>query len=151
MYKLIQLHNYYTQLKKQYLQHNTIINRIQSKENISATVNKISNHAKTTLSIQGWWYRCIKYQVFLEVFTSASTDTWKQCSMSIHNQGCLEGGGGGSWGILPWAPFCLWAPKRLIYSNRTVKYSIKAVTTYILPWAPQALWAALFIIKRLSS
>ena len=30
-------------------------------------------------------------------------------------------------------------PKRSIYSNRTVKYSIKAVTTYILPWAPQAL------------
>ena len=51
--------------------------------------------------------------------------------------------GGGNWGILPWAPLCLWAPKRSIYSNRTVKYSIKAVTTYILPWAPQALSAAL--------
>ena len=37
----------------------------------------------------------------------------------------------------------LMGPKRLIYSNRTVKYSIKAVTTYILPWAPQALSAAL--------
>ena len=42
-------------------------------------------------------------------------------------------GGGGNWGILPWAPLCLWAPKRLIYSNRTVKYSIKAVTTYFYP------------------
>ena len=30
-----------------------------------------------------------------------------------------------------------------MYSNRTVKYSIKAVATYILPWAPQALSAAL--------
>ena len=34
-------------------------------------------------------------------------------------------------------------PKRSIYSNRTVKCSIKGVTTYILPWAPQALSAAL--------
>ena len=41
--------------------------------------------------------------------------------------------GGGNWGILPWAPLCLWAPKRSIYSNRTVKYSIKVVTKYILP------------------
>ena len=32
-------------------------------------------------------------------------------------------------------------PKRSIYSNRLVKYSIKAVTTYILPWAPQVLSA----------
>ena len=50
-----------------------------------------------------------------------------------------RGGGGGNWGILPWAP------KRLIYFNRTVKYSIKAVTTYILPWAPKALSAALLV------
>ena len=34
-------------------------------------------------------------------------------------------------------------PKRSIYSNRTVKHSIKAVTTYILPRAPQPLLAAL--------
>ena len=34
-------------------------------------------------------------------------------------------------------------PKRSIYFNRTVKHSIKAVTTYILPWALQALLAAL--------
>ena len=40
---------------------------------------------------------------------------------------------GGNWGILPWAPLCLWAPKRSIYSNRTVKYSIKVVTKIILP------------------
>ena len=53
--------------------------------------------------------------------------------------------GGGNWGILPWAPLSLMAPKRSIYSNRTVKYPIKAVTTYILSWAPQALWAALCI------
>ena len=46
-------------------------------------------------------------------------------------QGRREGGGGGNWGILPWVPLCLWAPKRSIYSNRTVKCSIKAVTTYI--------------------
>ena len=26
-------------------------------------------------------------------------------------------------------------PQRSIYSNRTVKYSIKTVTTYVLPWA----------------
>ena len=31
-------------------------------------------------------------------------------------------------------PTLLMGPKRSIYSNRTVKYSIKAVTTYILPW-----------------
>ena len=30
--------------------------------------------------------------------------------------------------------------------NRTVKYSIKAVTTYILPWVSQALSAALISI-----
>ena len=49
----------------------------------------------------------------------------------------------GGKGILPWAP------ERSIYSNRTVKYSIKAVTTYILPWAPQALSAAL--VMRIES
>ena len=49
--------------------------------------------------------------------------------------------GWGQQGHLPWAPLYLWAPKRSIYSNRTVKNSIKAVTTYILPWAPQALSA----------
>ena len=38
-------------------------------------------------------------------------------------------------------------PKRSIYSNRTVKCSIKAVTTYILPWALQALSAALAVTK----
>ena len=41
-------------------------------------------------------------------------------------------------------------PKRSIYSNRTVKRSIKAVTTYILPWAPQALSAALGISSALA-
>ena len=63
-----------------------------------------------------------------------------------HNseQGRREGGGG-NWGNLPWALLYLWAPKRSIYSNRTVKYSIKVVTTYILPWAPQALLAALTV------
>ena len=30
------------------------------------------------------------------------------------------------------------ALRRILDSNRTVKHSIKAVTTYILPWAPQA-------------
>ena len=39
-------------------------------------------------------------------------------------------------------------PKRSVYSNRTVKYSIRAVTTYILPWVPQALSAALKINRE---
>ena len=51
--------------------------------------------------------------------------------------------GGGQLGHFALGPTLLMGPKRSIYSNRTVKYSIKAVTTYILPWAPQALWAAL--------
>ena len=62
-------------------------------------------------------------------------------SVSYH-QGRQEEGATGA--------FCpgplLWAPKS-IYSNRTVKYSIKAVTAYILPWASQALLAALATIS----
>ena len=50
--------------------------------------------------------------------------------------GSPRGGGGGNWGVLPWAPLCLWTS---IYSNRTV-------TTYISPWAAQALSAALIAI-----
>ena len=50
---------------------------------------------------------------------------------------------GGATGTFSPGPTLLMDPKRSIYSNRTVKYSIKAVTTYILPWAPQALLAAL--------
>ena len=38
--------------------------------------------------------------------------------------------------------------ERSIYSNRTVKYSIKAVTTYVLPWAPQVLSATLAAIAK---
>ena len=55
-------------------------------------------------------------------------------------QGCREGGQLGHFAL---GPTLLIGPKRSIYSNRTVKYSIKAVTTYILPWAHQALSAAL--------
>ena len=64
-------------------------------------------------------------------------------------QGRAERGrGGGNWGILPWSPLRLFmGPKRSIYSNRTVKHSIKAVTTYILPWSPRALSAALASYK----
>ena len=51
--------------------------------------------------------------------------------------------GGGVTGAFALGPTLLMGPKRSIYPNRTVKYSIKAVTTYILPWAPQALSAAL--------
>ena len=50
-------------------------------------------------------------------------------------------GGGGNWGILPWAP------RRSMYSNRTVNYTIKAVITswegphfYILPWPLKFSW-----------
>ena len=39
-------------------------------------------------------------------------------------------------------PHTAYGPQRSIYSNRTVKHSIKAVTTYILSLAPQALLAA---------
>ena len=51
--------------------------------------------------------------------------------------------GGGQLGNFALGPTLLMGSKMSIYSNRTVKYSIKAVTTYILPWAPQALSAAL--------
>ena len=51
--------------------------------------------------------------------------------------------GGGQLGHFALGPTLLMGPKRSIYSNSKVKYSIKAVTTYILPWAPQALSAAL--------
>ena len=61
-------------------------------------------------------------------------------------QGRLEGGQLGHFAL---GPTLLIRPKRSIYSNRTVKYSIKAVTTYILPWAPQALSAAL--VTRMES
>ena len=53
-------------------------------------------------------------------------------------QGRREGGETGAFTL---GPTLLMSPKRSIYSNRTVKNSIKAVTTYILPWAPQALSA----------
>ena len=51
-----------------------------------------------------------------------------------YSQGRREGGGGGNWGILPWAPLRLWAPKdqyTLIEQSNTP--SIKAVTTSICP------------------
>ena len=54
-----------------------------------------------------------------------------------------ERGGGGALGHFALGPTLLMGPIRSIYSNRTVKYSINAVITYILPWAPQALSAAL--------
>ena len=66
--------------------------------------------------------------------------TMKPGSIPSHTQGRQEGGGGGQLGHFAWAPKNLYN-----YSDRTVKYSIKAVTTYILPWAPQALLAALTI------
>ena len=59
------------------------------------------------------------------------------------------GGGGGQLGHFALGPTLLMGPKRSIYSNRTVKYSIKAVTTCILPWAPQALSAALHACELL--
>ena len=52
---------------------------------------------------------------------------------------------GGQLGHFALGPTLLMGPKRSIYSNRTLKYSIKAVTPYILPWAPQALSAALCV------
>ena len=78
--------------------------------------------------------------------THKSLFTWLQgsdflesfCQGNLHGQVCMQGRReGGQLGHFSWAP------KRSTYFNRTVKYSIKAVTTYILPWAPQALSAAL--------
>ena len=51
--------------------------------------------------------------------------------------------GRGQLGRFALGPTLLMGPKRSIYPNRTVKYSIKAVSTYILPWPPQVLSAAL--------
>ena len=59
------------------------------------------------------------------------------------NRAAERGGGGGQLGHFALGPTLLMDPNRSIYSNRTVKHSIKAVTTYILPWTPQALLAAL--------
>ena len=53
-----------------------------------------------------------------------------------------RGGEFGAFFPRPHSAYKNYGPKS-IYSNRTVKYSIKAVTKYILPWAPQALSAAL--------
>jgi len=53
-------------------------------------------------------------------------------------------GRGGTLGYLALGPTA-YGPKRSMYSNRTVKNSIKAVPTYIFPWAPQALLAALYL------
>ena len=51
--------------------------------------------------------------------------------MGGKEQGRREGGG--QLGHFALGPTLLMSPKRSIYSNRTVKYSIKAVTTYICP------------------
>ena len=59
---------------------------------------------------------------------------------SYNVQGGREGGATGA--ICP-GPHFTCGPRRLIFSNRAVKNSIKAVTMHILPWAPQALSAAL--------
>ena len=67
-------------------------------------------------------------------------------NMAAEKGGGGGGGGGGATGAFCPGPHSAMGPQRSIYSNRTVKYSIKAVTTYILPWAPQALSAALAII-----
>ena len=74
---------------------------------------------------------------------SSASDTFNTCLYNDDGQGRRERGG--NWGIFALGPTLLKlrARKRSIYSNRTVKYSIKAVSTHILPWAPQALSAAL--------
>ena len=53
-------------------------------------------------------------------------------SKLINKQGCREGRQLGHFAL---GPTLLMGSKRSIYSNRTVKYSIKAVTIYIYMYA----------------
>ena len=50
---------------------------------------------------------------------------------------------GGQLGHFALGPTLLMGPKRSIYSNRTVKYSIKAVTIYIYIYIAQGLSTSL--------
>ena len=74
----------------------------------------------------------------------ANTISWfRSFKWFSHSQGHRERGG--QLGHFALGPTLLMGLKRSIYFNRTVKHSIKAVTTYILPRVPQALSAALII------
>ena len=74
---------------------------------------------------------------------------FKHAPLNTIEPGPPRGGGGATGAFCP-GPHSVYGPKRSIYSNRTVKYSIKAVTTYILPWAPQALSAALYRTNQIA-
>ena len=67
----------------------------------------------------------VLYYVILDLFPLEFLPVIPKIMLQL--AGPPRGGGGGNWGILPWA-------QKSIYFNRTVKYSIKAVTTYSLPW-----------------
>ena len=80
--------------------------------------------------------------VLLQMPNTGSLATWFLPSIIYMVKYKPAERGDGNWGILPWAPHCLWTPKdryTLIEQSNT----IKAVTTYTLSWAPQALLAAL--------
>ena len=73
---------------------------------------------------------------YIAIASSFLLELYKQVALFYFLSGPPRGGEG-NWAL---------GPKRSIYFNRTIKYSIKAVTTYILSWVSQALSAALISI-----
>ena len=63
-------------------------------------------------------------------------------SYSLYLRRAAERELGGATGAFYRGPHSGYGPQKLIYSNRTVKYSNKTVTRYI---SPQALLAALYL------